>query len=235
MRVSLNEIQTAIFKACIAVGLPVGISQDASHTARHIFPKYIGSMQPFVDAIFEVDNNSSKPFNMPDALKGVFRSATTDTNLSCLYAAPTVCDQILIRNKNTQSRSSIKLIDLDIPAVVVFEIMFITGFINNNVRIIWQVDQGNKMHGVCSNGTLTFSHGNYNDFLSLKNATLSLYIPNYISSLKNSYSDKLDLLQNLNIENKTWKCLSECADRLLIPSSDMSRLTGAGAGTIDAD
>ena len=235
MRVSLNEIQTAIFKACIAVGLPVGISQDASHTARHVFPRYNGSMQPFVDAIFKVDNNSSKPFNMSDAFKGIFRSATTDTNLSCLYTAPTVCDQILVRNKNSKSRSSIKLIDLDIPAVVVFEIMFITGFINNNVPITWEVDQVNKIHGVCSNGTLTVLNGNYNNFLSVKNTTLSLYIPNYISSLKHSYSDNLDLLQNLNIENKTWKCLSECADRLLVPSSDVSRLTGAGAGTIDAD
>ena len=235
MRVSLNEIQTAIFKACIAVGLPVGISQDASHTAGYVFPTYISSMQPFADAIFEVDNNSSKPFNVPEALKGIFRSATTDTNLSCLYSAPTVCDQILVRNKNTKSRSSIKLIDLDVPAVVIFEIIFITSFINNNVRITWKVDQNNKIHGVCSNGTLTFLHGNYNDFLLLRNTTLSLYVPNYISSLKTLHSDNSDSLDNLNIENNTWKCLSEYADRLLVPSSDISRMTGAGAGTIDTD
>ncbi|SVD14893.1 uncharacterized protein METZ01_LOCUS367747, partial [marine metagenome] len=40
---------------------------------------------------------------------------------------------------------------------------------------------------------------------------------------------------NLNIDTSTWNNLSKYAERLLVPSSDTSRMTGAGAGTIDTD
>jgi len=235
MRVSLNEIQTIIFKACIAVGLPVGISQDASQTAGHVYPQYRGSIQPFADAISEVDGKCSNKFVISQAVKGIFRSITTGNKLSSLYTAPTVCDQILSHNKSKKLHPIITLVDLDVPAIIIFEIMLITKFINNDIRITWNIEQGNTMQGICGSGNIEFINGNYKDLFSLRNSTLTVAIPNYTSSLNILYTDNPDNFINLNINTMTWKCLSEYADRLLVPSSDTSRLMGAGAGTIDTD
>jgi len=235
MRVSLNEIQTITYKACIAVGLPIGISQDASQAAGHVYPQYQGSMKPFADAVSAVDKKYSDKYNITQAVEGIFSSITTGKQLSALYAAPTVCDQILVRNNNSQAHSLITLIELDVPVIIIFEIMFTTMFIRNGVSITWSINQGDKMQGACVSGNIIFTRGNYEDLFSLRKSKLTISIPNYISSLSFLNANNTDKLLNLDIDNMTWKCLSEYADRLLVPSSDASRMKGAGAGTIDTD
>ncbi len=235
MRVSINEIQTIILKACIAVGLPVGISQDASQAAEHVFPLYRGSMEPFADAISAVDRKYANEFNVSQAAKGIFKSSVIEKKLSALYTAPTVCDQILVHNKNNQGHLLITLINLDVPAIIIFEILSISRFLNSDIGITWIIDQGDTMQGVCEGGEIKFDRGNYQDLFLIRNSTLVLSTTNCVSALDHTYIDKLDVLNNLNIDTSTWNNLSKYAERLLVPSSDTSRMTGAGAGTIDTD
>ena len=235
MRVSLNEIQTLIFKACISIGLPVGISQDASQTAGYVFPRHIGSIQPFADAIFQLDSNSSGPFDAPDAFNGIFRPITTSKTLSSLYTTPTVCDQILVRNNDCNSHSSIALRNLDIPAVMIFGIMFITRYIGNDVCISWRIEQNPSINGLCSNGKLIFNRGSCEELYTITNKSVSLDVPNYNSALNHLHTDNVTSLETLDVDSSTWYLLSEYSERLLVPSSDTSRMTGAGAGTVDTD
>jgi hypothetical protein len=235
MRVSLNEIQTVVFKACVAVGLPMGISQDASQAAGHVYPQYRGCIKPFTEAISAVDKNHSDKYNIPQATRGIFRSIKNGKILSSLYTAPTVCDQILVRNKNNQAPSIITLMELDVPVIVIFHIALITMFINNKVSINWQVDQGDTIQGVCQDGNIIFNRGGYEELLLLRDSSLILNIPNYISSLLFPNKINPNSLDNLNIDSPTWECLTDYANRLLVTSSDTSRMVGAGAGVIDMD
>ena len=69
----------------------------------------------------------------------------------------------------------------------------------------------------------------------ITNKSLSLDVPNYNSALKYFHTDNVTSLETLDVDSSTWYLLSEYSDRLLVPSSDTSRMTGAGAGTVDTD
>ena len=84
MHVSLSEVETTVCKAAMAVGLPLGLGEDAGRAARRMMALGVGSFAAFCDAFDAVDQRRSTGFDLERARTGDFGPKPAGRLLSAL-------------------------------------------------------------------------------------------------------------------------------------------------------
>ena len=95
MHVSLSEVEAAVAKAAMAVGLPPGLGEDAGRAARLMLRTGLGALSDLVDALDAVDDGASVGFDADRVSAGMLVPANGARQLSALRAGPTACDLLL--------------------------------------------------------------------------------------------------------------------------------------------
>ena len=95
MHVSLSEIEAAVAKAVMSVGLPLGLGEDAGRAARLMLRSNLGTLSDLVDALDAVDGGASVGFDADRVSAGRLVPMHGAKQLSALQAGPTACDLLL--------------------------------------------------------------------------------------------------------------------------------------------
>ena len=96
MHVSLSEVEAAVAKAAMAVGLPPGLGEDTGRAARLMLRTGLGALSDLVDALDAVDGGASVGFDADRVSAGMLVPANGARQLSALWAGPTACDLLLV-------------------------------------------------------------------------------------------------------------------------------------------
>ena len=106
MHVSLSEVETTVCKAAMAVGLPLGLGEDAGRAARRMMALGVGSFAAFCDALDAVDQRRSTGFDLEPARTGVFGPKPAGRLLSAIRAGPSACDLVVAAARTNMSREA---------------------------------------------------------------------------------------------------------------------------------
>ena len=236
MYISLSEVETVVSKATEAVGLSPGLGEDAGRAARYMMACGVGSLMAFVDALEAVDEGLSTGFDIESAITGAFNPKSTDRTLSALCAGPSACDLILSWNNAEWCDSPIILKDVDVPVVILFEILVASSNLDKNKSITWTVSGGRVAEAVCWRGSLAMIKGEFRDLLIADSTKIMMRLatwdPNCLTMIIVRHLQR----EAAEVDGEMWLRIKGYADRLLVESTEASRLTGAGSGiVVDTD
>jgi len=237
MRISDNDFYTNVKKACIAIGIPRGFSEDAARSVYYAFEQGINYLENLLFALNSFSQNSSSIYETEQALKGTFVSARNNFPLSSVYAAP-LAGELAVLNKNKIGKYSknetIQLLNVDFPSIVIYEILRLSKYVDNKHGFEWSLNNGEEIKGQCCGGRIILIKGTYNNILSKRNCLIIVKNIRYTNI--SEIPERLDKpFKGINVNSTTWNKITEYSNRLLVESSDDSRLKGAGAGVIDRD
>ena len=235
MHVSLSEVQTTICKATVAVGLPLGLGEEAGRAARCMMASGVGSLAAFVNALDAVEEDRSTGFNADQAIAGTFRPKTAGQLLSALRAGPSACDLVVSAASTNMEDLRVTLNEVDVPIVILFQVLASSTEVDRGQYVAWNVGGERRIEVRCWQGTLVLVKGLAEDLLSTNSAKVSISLvepeprASEITANRNAQRDAID------IDEETWRRIEAYADRLLVNSTGTSRLTGGGAGVVDLD
>lgn len=236
MHVSLSEIQTTVCKAAVAVGLPLGLGEDAGWAARRMMAIGVGSFAAFVDAIDTVDDGRSTGFDADRAIAGSFGPQPAGLLLSAIRAGPSVCDLVALATGTDIEFAPLTLTDVDIPSVILFEVLAATADRDRGLCVAWNAGGGSEIDAVCWRGTLVLIKGAPEDLHATDSAEITIRLVMQEPLEQGFTVDQRIQREAVEIDDATWRRITTYADRLLVVASETSRLTGAGAGdVIDTD
>lgn len=235
MHISLAEVQTSISKATLAIGLPIAHGADAGSAARYMMEIGLGSFAAFVDAIDSLEAGKSIEFGANQAIKGTFLAARTGKQLSALHAGPSACDLIVSSTPGLTSYQRITLTDIDVPIVILFELLNGLKNFEAGVYVGWNEGTKGQVKLLCWKGSLVFIKGEKTDLAPtgpqiitvdvVKKKPRNLIIP----------AGRHVQRTFVNINQKTWRRVAKYASRQLVQSTITSKLSGAGAGIVEVD
>ena len=163
MHVSLSEVEAAVAKAAMAVGLPPGLGEDAGRAARLMLRTGLGALSDLVDALDAVDGGASVGFDADRVSAGMLVPANGARQLSALRAGPTACDLLLVaagsaggggrdagaptedvahtaRRRDVRgpgSRNVVALAAVDHPTVVLHQVLDVSRGIGAPLLVAW--------------------------------------------------------------------------------------------------
>ena len=229
MHVSLSEVETTVCKAAMAVGLPLGLGEDAGRAARRMMALGVGSFAAFCDALDAVDQRRSTGFDLERARTGDFGPKPAGRLLSAIRAGPSACDLVV-----SAARTNITLADVDVAVVVLFEVLAASAAIEQGWRVAWNTG-GGAIEAVCWQGALMLIKGAPEDLLATTSADITLCPVTHEPRGPAITIDQRRQRDGVEIDRATWQRAKSYADRLLVAATEASRLTGAGAGIVDTD
>ncbi len=235
MHVSLSEVQTTISKAAVAVGLPLGLGEDAGRAARHMMASGLGSCSAFIDALDAVDTGRSTGFDVDRAVAGDFGPKPADLRLSALRAGPSACDLIAAAARTNIGVRRITLTQVDVPIVILFEALAASADMDHGPCVAWTAAGGGAIEAVCWRGALALIQGTPADRLAPSSGEITMHLLARQPSVPAIPIDPRRQRDGVEIDPATWRRVTTYADRLLVAATETSRLTGAGAGVIDKD
>ena len=205
---ALNEIKDIIKKAAMSAGLPVGLAEDVSQAGEWLVCQGLDGVGAVLIAI-----------------EGGFNNVITTRRVGRIF-------KFLDARVALCGLSSVELLaaDASVDKIHLFNV-------DSPLLLIGQAGIGSKHFGI--ELTLEFSDG-ITVFISRQGLSLNGAIPNrgadvlmtgrktgQIASFANikSYDIEIDL--------ETWSEIEALAARTYVPSNDISRAKGAGAGLID--
>lgn len=235
MRVSGNEVKVTIAKATVGVGLPLGIGEELGHSAQHILKYHSSSLGPFVKAFTAIDKNWSSKFDITKALQGHFSAETISLPLSALTCVTSVCDLILYNHITLSGSSTIHIINVDIPAIILFQTLITSKTLDKKTCISWTLDKKSSISGFSTQGYLSFIDGNLTDLVNTRLTSLSIKVMELNSELNDIFMRHLTQEKAIEVQRDSWEAICIYAERLLVKTTEESRLKGAGAGISDSD
>ena len=144
MHVSLSEVEAAVAKAAMAVGLPPGLGEDAGRAARLMLRTGLGALSDLVDALDAVDGGASVGFDADRVSAGMLVPANGARQLSALWAGPTACDLLLVAagpagggGRDAGSRNVVALAAVDYPTVVLHQVLDVSRGIGVPLLVAW--------------------------------------------------------------------------------------------------
>ena len=176
MHVSLSEVQTTVCKAAVAIGLPLGLGEDAGRAARCMMVSGVGSFAAFVDALDAVDKGQSTGFEADRAITGDFGPMPAGRLLSALHAGPSACDLLATATRTDLGYSRITLTDVDVPIVILFEVLVALDNMDKGQCVAWTVGGGGAIEAVCWRGSLALVKGAPEDLLATGPAEIIMYL-----------------------------------------------------------
>ncbi len=235
MHVSLSEVQTTIAKAAVAVGLPLGLGEDAGRAARHMMASGVGSCSAFIDALDAVDTGRSTGFDVDRAVAGDFGPKPAGLRLSAIRAGPSACDLVAAAARTDIAVRRITLDRIDVPIVILFEALAASADMDSGPCVAWNAAGGAAIQAVCWHGALALIQGTLADLLVPHSGEITMHLVAQQPRGPAITIDPRRQRDGVEIDPATWRRVTAYADRLLVEATETSRLTGAGAGVIDKD
>ena len=239
---SFNEIMFFFTRAAVGAGLPYGLAEDFGRSAIWIAAGGLDPAAISANALKSLDEAQStiSASQTENRAETVLRSSG-EKQLSALLAGPSVCDLISASSADSNKNQYYSAKNVDHPFMLAAAI----GALNSGSwEICWQ-DSGGSCYAV-----LTAQHANWKTFwdptdISQMSAAADVTIKSVESSLfkaekwkgKTSYSEKnrKRVLETGVQVYETWPIIHSFFTRCLVPSTEESRKSGAGAGLVDTD
>jgi hypothetical protein len=217
--VSLNEIETAVRKAALGVGLPLGIAEEAGLAAAWAAPLPLGIEALIAEALTNIDE------------KRVLRQPADKAATSALWLGPSAADFAF-----AMPDEPIILGPVDVPILVAAIVARAgEGKTERSAAVAWG--------GSCS---LALNHGEIGiwapSLAALTARGLEFTVTRGIAPGGKPLFAANDLrrlkLQALSdgvpVGSAAWTDIKRYAAKTLVPATAQSRLRGAGAGDIDS-
>ena len=231
MHVSLSELEAAAVKAVMAVGLPLGLGEDAGRAAKLMLRSGLGSLADLVDALDAVDGGRSAGCAPEPALAGRFVPANGADRLSALRAGPPACDRLAATTGAAAGADAVTLAAVDCPALVLHEVIELSHTLDVTLSVAWSRADGGSGEIVCRQGGARPVSGG--DIGGPADLTIGPAAPGAdVPPVPPAPPDRGD---GAEVDDAVWARLCAYADRRLVESTEESRLSGAGAGVIDTD
>ena len=185
MHVSLSEVEAAVAKAVMAVGLPPGLGEDAGRAARLMLRSGLGTLSELVDALDAVDGGASVGFDADRVSAGRLVPVDGAKRLSALQAGPTACDLLLAaaagggagrrrrdaitpaaadtaRPRDVRGPGSWNVVTLaavDCPTLVLHEVIDVSRGAGAAFPVAWSIDGGPRVEILCRHGVASLGSG----------------------------------------------------------------------------
>mgnify|MGYP003971028259 FL=1 len=239
---SFNEIMFFFTRAAVGAGLPYGLAEDFARSSIWIAAGGLDPAAISANALKSLDEAQStiSASQTENGAETVLKSSG-EKQLSVLYAGPSVCDWISARSADSNKNQYFSVKNVDHP----FLLASAVGALNSGSwEICWQ-DSGGALCTV-----LTSQDGNWKTSwdptdISQMSAAADVTIKAVESSLfkaekwkgKTSYSEKnrKRVLETGVQVYEAWPIIHSFFSRCLVPSTEESRKSGAGAGLVDTD
>ena len=264
MHVSLSEVEAAVAKAVMGVGLPPGLGEDAGRAARLMLRSGLGTLSELADALDAVGAGASVGFDLERVPAGRLVPVDGTKRLSALQAGPTACDLLLAaaaggadrRHRDTVtpaatdtarlrdvrgpgSGSVVTLAAVDYPTVVLHEVIDVSRGADIAFPVTWSIDGEPRVEVLCRHGAASPGSGAPAAAFGAGPAEMSIGMVEAISDREVGTRGDAGFLGEdgggAEVEESAWRRLSAHAARHLVAGSERSRLAGAGAGVVDVD
>ena len=239
---SFNEIMFYFTRAAAGGGVPFGLAEDFGRSAIWIASSGLDPAGMTAIALKELEcGRSCLKANLTEGKKEIFLTAEKGKRLSAIQAGAAVCDLISARPENPKNMQSIIAEKVDCPFLVCAAL----GAANyDGFELSWLATDDTP----CS--VLIYGDGSW------KSSWKGRKIPEVIDAVdvkiicmnnREDYYEKWDdkTLYSGNNKKKlletgvpvydSWSDIYSFFKRCLVPSTEESRKTGAGAGLIDTD
>ena len=239
---SFNEIMFFFTRAAVGAGLPYGLAEDFGRSSIWIAAGGLDPAAITANALKSLDQAQStlSASQTENGAETVLRSSG-EKQLSTLFAGPSACDWISAKAADSNKNQYFSAKHVDHP----FLLAAAVGALNyGSWEISWQ-DSGGTLCAV-----LTAQHGNWktswdSTHISLMSSSADVTIKSVESSLfkaekwkgKTSYSEKnRKLVLETGVQvYEAWPIIHSFFSHCLVPSTEESRKSGAGAGLVDTD
>ena len=239
---SFNEILFFFTRAAVGVGVPFGLAEDFGRSSMWIASSGLDPAQITAKALQFLDCGQSSLYasQTENGTETVMRPSS-GKQLSALLAGPAVCDWISAKTEDSNLSQHFVAKKVDYP----FLIAAAAGTSNyGTLEICWQ-DSGGSLCTV-----LTGLHGSWKTSwggteIAQKFSPADVSIKFVESSLfssekwneKKTYSEKnkKSVLESGVPVYEAWPIIHTFFSRCLVPSTEESRKSGAGAGLVDTD
>lgn len=234
LTVSLNELGFLITRAAVGVGAPFGIAEDFAHAVKWVARFGIDPVRAAVSSLQNLDVHPEQ---------GRIRLRENDDDLefvgqnglSALYAGPALADFFTLE----QYRGS-RLIarDVDHPLLVVAGLAAAqtSDCVVDwpGIRIYLAAD-GPMLEAIDEKSIVDV--GPADIIVSSVESSISVdWTVGYRMKRTTLEDTAQQVIQNgVHVDAEAWATLTSLFRRCLVPSSEASRATGAGAGLVDTD
>ena len=239
---SFNEIMFYFTRAAAGGGVPFGLAEDFGRAAIWIASSGLDPAGMTAIALKELEcGQSCLKATLTEGNKEILLTAESGKKLSAIQAGAAVCDLISVQLENPKNMQSIVAENVDCPFLVCAAI----GSANYDA---WEISWPASEEIPCS--VLICEDGSW------KSSWKGREIPEQVSATdvkvltvnnREEYYDKWDGKTVYSGNNKkqlletgvpvyeSWSVIYSYFSRCLVPSTDESRKTGAGAGLVDTD
>ena len=239
---SFNEIMFYFTRAASSGGVPFGLAEDFGRAATWIAASGLDPAGMTASALTELEcGHSCLKATLAEGSKEILLTAESGKKLSAIQAGAAVCDLISVQLENEKNMKSIVAEKVDCPFLVCAAI----GAANfDKWEISWPASDDTQ----CS--VLICEDGRW------KSSWKGMKIPEVIDAVdvkiifvknREDYYEKWDGKTFYSGNNKkklletgvpvydSWSVIYSFFKRCLVPSTEESRKTGAGAGLVDTD
>ena len=239
---SLNEIMFYFTRAAVGAGLSFGMAEDFGCSSIWIAVSGLDPARITSKTLKSLDEDQSSLCASQTEI-GVKTVLTPSggKQLSALFAGPSVCDWILEKEAVSDKTQHFVVEKVDHPFMLAAAVGALK---SGNWEICWQ-DSGGTLSNV-----LTDQHGNWKTSLerneifkqhgpadvSIKSAESSLFSSKkWIDKTTYSKKNRQGVLESGVPLYEAWPTIHKLFSRCLVPSTEESHKSGAGAGLVDTD
>ena len=239
---SFNEIFFYFTRAATGGGVPFGLAEDFGRSATWIAASGLDPAMITSSALKELDcGYSCLKTTITEGNKEILLKAESGKKLSAIQAGAAVCDLITAHPEIQNNKQSIIAEKVDCPLLVCAAL----GAANfNGWELSWaSVNDTQCSVLICEEGSWKSSWNGYMipeviDGVDVKILFANKFEGNYKkwqSSTFFSGKNKKKLLETGVPVYDSWPVIYSFFKRCLVPSTEESRKTGAGAGLVDTD
>jgi hypothetical protein len=229
---SPNEVQFYFTRAAVGAGAPFGLGEEMSAAAIWLAGHGYDAAREVSPALNSLANGSSSSEIVISHEPGQFNfSSAVDDPLSVIYAGPAIADKLVIAATNSQP-ALITVNQVDQPALLV---AYLASRIKRGVmRLTFTTPTAGADRVTIEldiNGEWT---PRIDDLLPAAVKSIEIHFqPN--SAGKMCPDPVYDICHGINIDATSWTIIYGYFHKCLVPSTDISRIQGAGAGLTDND
>lgn len=229
--VSLNEIEVTLRKAAIGMGLPLGIAEDTALAATWLAARGYPGIDLYHTALqHAVDHNGTARTleREPGAL-------VAKGPVAALWFGPAAVDHLCLGARQGVP-AEIRADWIDYPLLCFAMLAVAAAEYDLRIAITWKRNDQTDAIARCYDekvsiaGTLSIGPGPL---------IMSLVAPSIADPpiARDDFKARLarSLAQGVMVDEQLWAKISQLAARTLVPASETSRLSGAGAGILDND
>ena len=252
MKTSYDEVRRMCYRALDAAGAAAGIDEDSAHAVAWLEAVGMPGLKTLADALDDSDPDS-RPAGLALDPAGADRLTVPADGRSCVFFAPSVVD-LLIGLCSKTGAGPVSL-TLENAAHPLYLIPAATRFCpaGARIRLAWDGDKGSAEAEATRNIVTRLSSEtdapHWQSARTIGEITMS-YQPAETDDHagrsdngstfvlhKSAVGDKLAtaLRDGLSVDDAAYARVAEYAARILVPETEASRESGAGAGLTDND